>query len=293
MRLPLARDCGELLMFDEVRRRLHLGMPQFESQGTIRVTDVIGTVGRAGDFDACFQPRAQHLAARIRQIRKSRPEAVNEPIEVLRMDRAYFVSDGHKRLSIAHATGMEFIDARISSVPILYELAPGVAQEAIDLTAHEQRFRAETGLRAAVPGVRFAVTEVHGYAELKEAIGSYGFELMQRLGRVLGREETAALWYEAVYRPTIAAAQRHQIPALMQCITEADLFLSLHRQSQQLWGTECAVHSEDVDHLVTKVLEQANLDESVIGQLVRRARRRKAPELLAERPEARPEASPG
>ena len=288
MRLPRARDCGELLAFDEVRRRLHLGMPQFEAEGTIRVTDVIGTVGRAADFDACFQPRADHLAERIRQIRRVKPEAVNEPIDVLRMDRAYFVSDGHKRLSIAHATGMEFIDARISSVPILYELVPGVAPEAIDLTAHEQRFRTETGLRKAVPGVRFAVTEVHGYAELKEAIASYGFELVQRLGRVLDREETAALWYESVYRPTVAAAQRRQIPVLMRCITEADMFLSLHNQSQRLWGTECAVSEEDADHLVAKVLEQANPDETLIAQLVRRARRRRTPELLPERPGAQP-----
>ena len=39
---------------------------------------------------------------------------------------------------------MEFIDARVSSVPTLYELAPGVAPDVIDLTAHEQRFREET-----------------------------------------------------------------------------------------------------------------------------------------------------
>ena len=122
MRLPLGRDCGELLMFDEVRRRLHLGMPQLEDERTIRVSDVIGTSGRARDFDACFQPRNKQLADRIRQIRINKPDAVNEPIDVLRMDRAYFVSDGHKRLSIAHATGMEFIDARVSSVPLLTPL---------------------------------------------------------------------------------------------------------------------------------------------------------------------------
>jgi hypothetical protein len=283
MRLPVRRDCGELLMFDEVRRRLHLGMPQLEAERTIRVSDVIGTSGRARDFDGCFQPRNKQLADRIRQIRMNNPDAVNEPIDVLRMDRAYFVSDGHKRLSIAHATGMEFIDARVSSVPMLYEMAPGVAQETIDQTSHERRFREETGLLTAVPGMRFAVTERHGYPELKEAITSYGFELVQRLGRVLSREETAALWYEAVYRPTIAAAERQRISTLLRCVTEADLFLALHHQSQELWGTEHAVRAEDADRLVSTFLEQGTIDDSVIAQLVRRARRRKAPALLPER----------
>ncbi len=37
MRIGRSRDCGELLIFEEVRRRLNLGMPQFESETTIAV----------------------------------------------------------------------------------------------------------------------------------------------------------------------------------------------------------------------------------------------------------------
>lgn len=40
MRIGRSRDCGELLMFEEVRRRLNLGMPQFESETTIAVADM-------------------------------------------------------------------------------------------------------------------------------------------------------------------------------------------------------------------------------------------------------------
>lgn len=48
MRIPRSRDCGELLMFDQVRRRLNLGMPHVEGERTIAVADIIGTVGTAG-----------------------------------------------------------------------------------------------------------------------------------------------------------------------------------------------------------------------------------------------------
>ena len=283
MRIPRGRDCGELLMFDQVRRRLNLGMPQVEGERTIAVADIVGTVGRAADFDGCFRPREPHLAARVNQIREARPEAINEAIEVIRVDRAYFVADGHKRVSIAHATGMEFIDARVSSVPTTYELAPDVEPESIDLTAREQLFRTETGLLSAVPSARFAVSALEGYAELKEAVESYGFELMQRLGRFLTREEAAALWYESVYRPTLAAAQDQRLPELLRGCTDADLFLSLHRQSRQLWGTECRPAQDEADHLVAKIKDMAQVDDSVIGQLVQRARRRRMPQLLRQR----------
>ena len=283
MRLPGSRDCGELLVFEEVRRRLHLGAPQVETTDTIRVADIIGTVNRAGDFDGCFRPRDPHLAARIRQIRDRNPDAFNQPIDVVRVDRAYFVADGHKRVSIARETGVEFIDARISRAPSIYEMAPGVAPESIDLTSREQRFREESGLMAAVPAARFAVSEPIGYPELREAIDSYAYELSQRLGRLLSREEAAALWYECVYRPTVAAAQRARASELLRCCTEADLFLSLHSQSRQLWGTESAPAQEEADRLVAKLIDKVNPDPSVIGRLVQRARRRRVPELLPQR----------
>jgi hypothetical protein len=283
MRLPGSRDCGDLLMFDEVRRRLHLGAPVIEGNETIRVDDIVGTVGRAGDFDGCFAPREPRLAARIREIRIRNPNAFNEPIDVVRVDRAYFVSDGHKRVSIAKETGIEFIDAMVSRAPSMYELAPDVDAASITLTSREQQFRDETGLMTAVPGARFAVSEPVGYPELQEALESYAYELSQRLGRLLSREEGAALWYECVYRPTVTAAQDARLPELMSVWTEADLFLALHKQSRQLWGTECRPAQDEGDHLVAKVVNKMNPDPSAIGKLVHRARRRRQPELLPQR----------
>ena len=283
MRIPGSRDCGDLLVFEEVRRRLHLGAPQVEGTETIRVADIIGTVNRAGDFDGCFRPRADHLVSRIRQIRQRGPNAFDEPIDVVRVDRAYFVADGHKRVSIARETGVEFIDAQISRAPSIYELAPGVAAESIDLTAREQRFREETGLMTAVPAARFAVSEQIGYPELREAIESYAFELSQRLGRLLSREESAAIWYECVYRPTVAAAQRARASELLRCCTDADLFLTMHSQSRQLWGTESNPAQDEADALVAKVIDTISPDPSAIGRLVQRARRRRPPELLPQR----------
>jgi hypothetical protein len=283
MRLGRKRDCGDLLMFDHVRRSLDLGMPVDEGTATINVADIVGTVGRAGDFDGCFRPRDAALVARIQQIRQQRPTALDEPIEVIRVDRAYFVMDGHKRVGIAHLEGREFIDAIVRHAPTPYRIEPGIDPAAIEHTAREQRFRRETGLLTAVPAARFPVSLPQGYPELKESLESYAFELSQRFGRLLTRQEAAALWHESVYLPTVAAAQRARLDSLIGCGTEADLFLSLHRQSQELWGTECRPAQEEAEHLVAKVMERGQPDQSVIARVVARARRRPAPVVLAER----------
>jgi hypothetical protein len=283
MRLPRTRDCGDLLLFDEVRRSLRLGRPLWEGDETIRVEDVVGTTGRADDFDGCFRPRTEQLAKRLLDIERANPSALDEPIEVVRVDRAYFVSDGHKRLSLAHSSGREFIDARVSVASTEYELTPGVVPEAIDSTARERLFLDETGL-SDVPAARFAVSEPDDYAELKEAVESYGFELSHRVGRLMPREEASALWFECVYRPTVRAAHSARLDRLLRTFSDADLFLAIHRQSRRLWGTECRPAQDEADRLVSKLLGDVQREASVIGRIVRRARRRPPPELLPQLP---------
>lgn len=292
MRLPLpARGCGTLLELDEIRRRLQLGAPVLETEQAIPVAQIIGTVGRAADFDGCFRPLTPALEKRIDDILRAKPRVADEPIDVFRVDRAYFVGDGHKRVAIAHATGREFIDARISRLASAFELAPGVDPEAIDRTARELQFREESGMFEAVPRARFALNDRDGYAELAEAVRSYGFEMSQRLGRLLSRQEAAGSWYECVYLPTVHAGRKTRIDELIEGCTDADVFLALHRQSHSLTGTECAAAEEAVNQLIAEERSPVRAGVSAIERVLRRARRRPPsllPELARERDAAGP-----
>ena len=282
MQLGRARGCGDLLTFDQVRRSLGLGQPRLEGEATIAVADIVGTVGRSADFDGCFRPREHALAHRIDQVAQNET-ALDETIDVYRVDRAYFVLDGHKRVSIAKAQGREFVDARISHAPTPYRFDPNVDPVAIERTAAEHRFRAETGLLQAAPAVRFVASRLEGYAELRQSLTSYAYDLSQRLGRLLPREEASALWYECVYRPTIGAAKDNRLDTLIGCLTEADLFLSIHRQSRDLWGTEAQPAVDEAERLVGKIMERGAADQSIIERVVARARHRPPPSVLPER----------
>jgi hypothetical protein len=271
------RDCGSLLDLNELRQRLRLGAPVFERDDTIRVDQIIGTVGRAGDFDGCFRPLRQHIERRIANILDAKPTVAHEAIEVMRVDRAYFVVDGHKRVSIAKSTGMEFIDAQVSHLASAYELGPGVDEEAIDRTAREAQFREESGLLEAVPRARFAVGDLNGYAELLEAVRAYGYQTSRELGRLMAPPEAAGCWYECVYLPTVRAAHQARISDLIDSCTDADMFLALHRQSRALFGRECAAAEKAAERLIEEERSRVAGGVSAVERLLRRARRRRQP----------------
>ena len=174
-----------MLELGTIRRQLHLGPPVFEGVETIAVAQIVGTTGRAHDFDGCFRPLRPTLRKRIEEIREAAPPAMDEAIEVVRVDRAYFVSDGHKRVAIARETGREFVDARVSRLPSPYAMTPDVEREAIERTAREGEFRRHSGLAEGVPDARFAVTDASGYGELLIAVQSYSFDRVLALGRSL------------------------------------------------------------------------------------------------------------
>ena len=57
----------------------------------------------------------------------------------------------------------------------------------------------------------------------------HGYHRMRGLGRVLENAEIAADWYDAVYKPTLAAIERLRLGRLYRDAPPGDLFLVLHR----------------------------------------------------------------
>jgi hypothetical protein len=252
MRLPGAEhECGPLLELGQIQRQLRLGPAVHDGTETIAVAQIIGTVGRARDFDGCFHPLHPALRKRLDDIVKEAPSTLDEAIDVVRIDRAYFVSDGHKRVAIARRTDREFIDARVSHMPSPYALTPEVEAEAIERTARESEMRRHSGLAEAVPQARFALSDVTSYGELLIAVQSYAYDRVLALGRALTAAEGARLWYEDKYLPTVAVGQ-HAAGGLVESLTEADVFLALHRQERAAWGGEC----EDLECLADMALAQ-------------------------------------
>jgi hypothetical protein len=284
------RDCPELLAFDEVRHRLGLGTRLPLGRVEVQVASIIGSVGRVDDFDGCFRPKNAKLRAAIRE-RAADPSIVDLPIRLLQVDHAYFVEDGHKRLSIAIANGQSEVDADVDRFETAFHVAPGTTMDEVRMTGRERRFRETTGLDRAVPDERFPLADPDGYLELEESVKAHTLDLSYATGRLLSREEGARHWFERVYEPVLRMGEASAASRLLESTSAADRFLLFRR------GFDAPM---DVGWRIPEAAVQrgrANLAEQTPGRLAGRVpglgrRPRRPVELLPSEGEATAPAEP-
>jgi uncharacterized ParB-like nuclease family protein len=111
------RDCGPLLELSDVSARLGLAGRSDGGFQTIPIDAIVGTVDRCCDFDRCFHAQRGDLPKRVAAIARVFPDGALPPIDVVQVDRAYFVADGHKRVAAARGRGDATIDAHVIRMP--------------------------------------------------------------------------------------------------------------------------------------------------------------------------------
>ena len=264
MRLPgTPRNCGPIWELGWVSRQLNLGRPVPEGADTIPVAAIIGTVDRGRDFDACWHPLNARLAKALDDIDAESPATLDQPIDVIRVDRAYFVVDGHKRVALARRTEREFLDASISRAPTTYAVDADIAEQAVFRTAREYEFRQHSGMAATFPDVRFALFDIDAYGELFQAVQTHAFEMSEREGRIVDRDDVARDWYTTDYQPTVASA-RAGVGQYLEDSTDADIYLAIHRRRVAWWGSEC----DDADCAAQEFLVEQQLAAARRGSLL-------------------------
>lgn len=82
---------------------------------TVPVNQIKGSEGRTGDFDCYFNPTQSRTIDRWVSVATARMCGDTLPlIELIQLGEAYFVRDGHHRISVARALGEEYVDAKIT-----------------------------------------------------------------------------------------------------------------------------------------------------------------------------------
>jgi hypothetical protein len=98
----------------------------------VRLDQIVGSEGRAGDFDSEFRPRCDASRERWAGIYAARLAGVSMPaIRLVQVGNVYFVRDGHHRVSVARIMREEFMDADVT----VWELAPQAGPDAAALSA--------------------------------------------------------------------------------------------------------------------------------------------------------------
>lgn len=248
--LVLGRS-SDLLPFNDVREGLRLRSLVDRGVQEVPLGKTVGTVGREREFTRAFLPRAESLRKRWEDVTDlaEGPEGF-PPVELYKVGEAYFVVDGHHRVSVQRSLGASTIEARVKEFPTPVSLAPNETMEDVLLKRGLAEFLEATRLVPARPD-EFRTTIPNGYESLLDHINTHRWFRGIELHREFTPEEAVASWRDSVYRPMVDLIRRSGILQDFPGYTETDLYLYVMNHLHHLrgrYGTEAVAPEGAVEH---------------------------------------------
>ncbi len=109
------RASNQLLSFDEVRRALVAYNRRYRGRRVVEVDEIVGSVGRWRDFDRSFLPARASVGDRWKRIDRAFQRGEDlPPGELYEIGDAYFVVDGHHRVSVARYHEVPTVEAAVA-----------------------------------------------------------------------------------------------------------------------------------------------------------------------------------
>jgi hypothetical protein len=259
-------DVGLILPFDEVVDALGRRGERRLGLHSISLDSIVGTVDRSRDFDRRFRPTSRRVRRRWEGIAEAvrRGESM-PPIDVYRISDLHFVRDGHHRVSVARALGLDTIDAYVTEV---ITAVGGAERDTrlsdLALKGHERLFFERVPLDSE-SRARIQLSDEWRYASLAESVEAWGFRYIQERGEFTAREAIAEAWFREEYVPVVELLRELD---LIGRGTEAEAYLRVAGLRYLLLRTH-----EWSDEVVDRLRDELRHDPSVEDTMVHRLRR--------------------
>jgi len=105
---------NRLLSFDDLRREFAANNRLHRGTRVVEVEEIIGSVGRWWDFDRSFLPARASVGHKWKRIDRAFHRAADlPPVELYEIGDAYFVVDGHHRVSVARYHDVPTLEAAV------------------------------------------------------------------------------------------------------------------------------------------------------------------------------------
>ena len=268
-----ARRPNELLSFDQVKRSLKTFGESYRGVQTVPLAHIIGSATlRFHDFDGAFLPTSARTKSRWRSVDAAWYEEIGlPPVQLYKIGDAFFVRDGHHRISVAREKGQEFIEAEVieartrTRVPV----TPDLVASDLEIIGEYSDFIEKTQIDKLRPEQNIRFSEPGGYARLFEHIAVHRYFLCEEQHHKVPCDEAVMSWYDNVYLPVVTAIRQHNILHDFPHRTEADLYLwitdhhyFLHEQDQDVDLEQAAVdfaerYSQRFDKRLLNAMKQA------------------------------------
>lgn len=218
----------DLLPYDEISAKLKAFNKVDRGLQSVRLKDIVGSVGRNEDFDRNFSPLNDADIIRWASV-KTAMTSLNStglpPVSLYKIGDAYFVLDGNHRVSIAREMGLDMIEAYVTELYTRVPVSASITPEELQNKATYVEFLEQTRLDLIIPGVDFSLSRADTYPLLAEHIDVHRYYMGQEQAREIPYEEAALDWYEKVYQPVVeminSSGLREEFPRL----TVTDLYL--------------------------------------------------------------------
>ena len=226
VRSLLSGQPTNLLSYDEVKEKLHIGGPIYRGVKTVRVDQIAGSLNRYHEFDRAFLPVQDVTAERWQRVNRAFYEEISLPPVVLyKVGQVYFVVDGHHRVSVARQQGQIDIEAEVRECATKVDITPDIKPEDLEMMGTKVHFLERTGLDQLRPDADIAFTIPDGYIRMLEHIAVHRYFMGLDWKRDIADEEAVAHWYDTVYMPIIGIIRVSKIMKEFPGKTEGDLYL--------------------------------------------------------------------
>lgn len=200
-----------LLPFEEVSARIGFHGQRDLGLQTVPLDRIVGSEGRANEFDRDFLPRSAQTQSRWTRVARAYCQQVGLPaVELYQLGTIYFVRDGNHRVSVARHQGQMEIDAHVIELLTDIPLTPDLDEAALVGKEAQSAFIQRTGILRLRPGtvVPQIASEPRAYLQLLRHIDGHHYFMGLDQETAISREEAVVHWYDMVYLPQIEAIRR-------------------------------------------------------------------------------------
>lgn len=198
-----ARSRPGLMPLDAALAALGDGGSMGREIADVPLAQVVGTVGRAGDFDAEFRPLGRNTRQRVGRVAAAFAGVVDPPpVELIRLGELYFVVDGHHRISVARSSGRAVITATVLHLCTIAYGMGCLRLADLPSKAAEREFLDRVPLPEKIRQ-NLWLDRPADWRRLADAAEAWGFRHAERFGRPMDRAEFAQSWWQDEVAPVL------------------------------------------------------------------------------------------